>query len=86
MSKIRYILALVLACAAPGLGRAVMGEVVNGVLLFLVYYVLSRLIVITEPRWLDIAFDLGLWLTFALRDLKHVIQGRDRGTSGPCKN
>lgn len=74
ISKIRYILAILLAFVAPGMGRAITGEIVIGTLLYVIYDVLSHFIVITEPHWMNTAFSLVLWMAFALGDLKYVVQ------------
>ncbi|NBD36777.1 MAG: hypothetical protein GVY30_12385 [Chloroflexi bacterium] len=72
--KVRYISAIVLAFVAPGLGRAMMGKIIKGVLLYIMYDILAHLFVIIEPHWMGLVFNFALWLSFGLRDLKCVRQ------------
>jgi len=72
--KVRYVSAILLSFLTPGLGQAMMGKIINGVLLYIIYCILAHLFVIIEPHWMDLVFNFALWLSFGLRDLKCVHQ------------
>lgn len=83
-SKTRLVLAIVLAIVAPGLGRAIVGKVWSGILLFLLFVLLLRFNVI-RSWWLQWPINFVIWSFFASLDLGFVIRfttGKDRsGTS-----
>lgn len=79
-SKTKFVLAIVLAIVAPGLGRAIVGKVWSGILLFLIFVLLLRLNVI-RLWWLQWPINFAIWSFFASLDVGFVIRlttGKDR--------
>jgi len=73
ISKQRFVFAIVLAIFAPGLGRAIVGKVWSGILLFLVFILLLRINVI-RLWWLQWLINFTVWSFFASLDVGFVAQ------------
>jgi len=73
-AKRRFILGMALALLVPGLGRALVGKIWSGILLFLLFALLFVLLLLTNigGEWFNILLKISLWAYFASIDVSYV--------------